>query len=120
MDIGTIQSGESAVFSGEGQKQVGSPEHDRLGTLRLAQLSASGKEHAALCIGDPAFPRHCDVGRMNLVQHFTLWPHNPRGGDPTIESRLHHNARTDNAHRPQTSCPDRGIHLRDRVDQRQW
>src|SRR5215469_16608680 len=120
VDLGTIDHSKPTVLTDESEKQIGATEDHRLGTLCLTQLPPAGEENLSLRLGYATGYCHLYIAIVHLLECVPFGPDNLSGGDPAVKRGLHNRLGAEYPDPLKIPSPDRGIDLRNRVQDGQW
>src|ERR1700733_8468428 len=116
MNARTVDQREFGNLFVEGQREIGTPKHDRLRALVLEQTVAHGIEDRALMLSHKARRGHRNICLMHFVQVRFAWRNDFRTGDASVKACLHHGASSNNSDPFETARFDGPAHLSDHID----
>src|SRR5271170_3487664 len=118
MNARTVDQRKSRSLFVEGQREIGTPKHDRLGALVLDQTMAHCIEDRTLILRHKARRGHRNVCLMHFVQVRPTWRNDLRTSDAPIKARLHHCASSNNSDSFETASFDGPAHFGDHINDR--
>src|SRR6202789_1225572 len=116
MNARTVDQREFGSLLVEGEREIGTPTHDRLRALVLEQTVAHGIKDRALMLSHKARRGHRNICLMHIVQVRFAWRNDLRTGDAPVKAGLHHCASSNNSDPFETASFDGPAHFRDHIN----